>query len=256
MKFNNRNVFISPSAKIGANVKIGDNTVIYDNVTIGDNTIICNDCQIGEPTGDYYKNDDYQNPPTVIGSDCLIRSHSIIYATNVIGNHLITGHHIMVRTGNKIGNNCSIGNGTELHGDAIIGNYVRLHSDVCICEHAVIGNYVWIFPGSILSNGVNPPGNLLLGPQIGDYTVLAVNVVVLPGVKIGEHCLLGASSLITKDVSAYSVMVGNPAKYVNDIREVKSKQTGEKYYPWPNNFERGMPWAGISYNEWLAAQKD
>jgi acetyltransferase-like isoleucine patch superfamily enzyme len=255
MKFNNRNVFISPTAKIGNNVKIGDNTVIYDNVTIGDNTIICNDCHIGEPLGDYYKNPNYENPPTIIGSDCLIRSYSIIYATNIIGDHLITGHHIVVRTGNTIGHHSSIGNFTELHGDAQIGNYVRLHSNVCICELAIIHDYVWIFPGSILSNGVTPPGNELLGPEVGKYSVLAVNAVLLPGVKIGENCLIGASAVVTKDVNDFSVAVGSPAKILADIRNLKSKTTGVHHYPWPNNFDRGMPWQGMDFNEWLSSQQ-
>jgi len=80
MKFNNRNIHISSSAKMGSNVKIGDNTVIYDNVEIGDNTIIANNCVIGEPINDYYHNKDYQNPVTKIGKNSLIRSHAIIYA--------------------------------------------------------------------------------------------------------------------------------------------------------------------------------
>ena len=254
MKFNNINVSISPSAKIGQNVKIGNNTVIYDNVIIGDNTVICNDCHIGEPTGDYYKNLNYKNPTTIIGSDCLIRSHSIIYATNNIGDYLVTGHHIVIRTGNTIGHHCSIGNFTELHGDAQIGNYVRLHSNVCICELALIHDYVWIFPGSILSNGVTPPSNELNGPEVGRYSVLAVNVVLLPGVKVGEICLIGASAVVTKDINDFSVAVGSPAKIITDIRNMKSKTTGLCHYPWANNFDRGMPWEGMDYTEWLLNQ--
>jgi acetyltransferase-like isoleucine patch superfamily enzyme len=254
MKFNNRNIHISPTAKIGSNVKIGDNTVIYDNVEIGDNTVICNDCIIGEPLGDYYKNEGYENPATKIGANGLIRSHAIIYASNEIGDHFISGHHIMLRAGNKIGHHSSVGNFTELHGDANIGNYVRLHSNVCICEYAIVHDYVWIFPGSILSNGVTPPGNILIGPEIGSYSVLAVNAVVLPGVKIGEHCLIGAATVVTKDVADYQVAVGSPAKIKGDVRNLKSKATGEAHYPWPERFDRGMPWQGEDYNEWLNKQ--
>jgi len=254
MKFNNRNVSISPKAKLGLNVKIGDNTVIYDNVVIGDNTIICNDCHIGEPSGSYYNDADYINPPTVIGSDSLVRSHAIIYASNTIGSHFITGHHIMLRSGNTIGHHSSVGNFSELHGDASIGNHVRIHSNVCICEYAVVHDFVWIFPGSILSNGVTPPGNELIGPEVGAYSVLAVNAVLLPGVKIGENCLIGASSVVTKDVSDFSVAVGSPAKIVSDIRDLKSKTTGTNHYPWPNHFDRGMPWQGMDYNLWLSQQ--
>lgn len=254
MKFNQRNVYISPKAKIGVNVKIGDNTSIYDHVEIGDHSIICNDCQIGEPLPAYYSKDDYENPVTKIGANALIRSHATIYAGNTIGDHLITGHHIMVRGGNTIGHHSSIGNFTELHGDATIGNYVRLHSNVCICELSIVHDYVWIFPGTILSNGVTPPGNELLGPEIGAYSVLAVNSVILPGVKIGEHCLVAASSVVTKNVNDFSVVKGNPARFSADIRTIHSSVTGDAYYPWPRHFDRGMPWQGQDYEQWLNNQ--
>lgn len=251
MKFNNRNVWISPKAKIGINVRIGDNTVIYDNVEIGDNSTICNDCVIGEPIGDYYNNLSYVNPPTIIGANCLVRSHSIIYASNSIGDYLITGHHSMIRAGNLIGHHTSIGNFTELHGSATIGNYVRLHSNVCICELAIVNDFVMIFPGTILSNGVTPPGNLMLGPEVGAYSVLAVNTVLLPGVKVGMHCLIGASAVVTKDVPDFSVSIGNPAKIVGDIRNIKSKEKeGVMHYPWMYNYDRGMPWKDIGYDNW------
>ena len=91
MKFNNINVIISPKAKIGKNVRIGDNTTIYDNVEIGDNTIISNNCIIGEPLNDYYFNEEYNNPSTIIGENSLIRSHTIIYAGNVFGENFSCG---------------------------------------------------------------------------------------------------------------------------------------------------------------------
>ena len=106
MKFNNRNVFISPSAKIGHNVKIGDNTVIYDNVILEDNVTICNDCIIGEPLNNYYSDDNYKNPPTVIGKNSMIRSHSIIYANSTFGEGFSTGHRVTIRENAKFGKYC------------------------------------------------------------------------------------------------------------------------------------------------------
>src|SRR5581483_2444818 len=97
MKFNNRNVYISSSARLGVNVKVGDNAAIYDNVEIGDNSIICNDTVIGEPLSAYYTDEKYKNPPTLVGSDCLIRSNSIIYAGCTIGRSFSSGHHVTIR---------------------------------------------------------------------------------------------------------------------------------------------------------------
>ena len=97
MKFNGRNLFISPKAQIGQNVKLGDNCTIYDGVEIGDNTIICNDCVIGEPLNAYYRDPSYVNPPTVIGPDSIVRSHTIIYAACTMGKGFSTGHRVTIR---------------------------------------------------------------------------------------------------------------------------------------------------------------
>ena len=42
---------------------------------------------------------------------------------------------------------------------------------------------------------------------------------------------------------------------VKDVRDVKDRKTGEAHYPWPNRFDRGMPWMGVDYNQWLEENK-
>jgi acetyltransferase-like isoleucine patch superfamily enzyme len=253
MKFNNRNVHISKTAHIGSNVKIGDNTAIYDNVVVGDNTIIANDCIIGEPLGSYYKNaETYENPRTIIGSDSLIRSHCILYAGSSFGHNLITGHRVTIREKATIGNHCLISTLVDIQGNCSIGNYSRIYSNVHIGELTKIGNYVMIFPYTIFTNDPQPPSNQLIGAEIGDYSIITIHCCVLPGVKVGKHCLVGANSVLSRDIEDFSFAIGSPAKRIKDIRTIPSKiHTDEFHYPWPNSFERGMPWEGIAYNVWL-----
>ena len=248
MKFNNRNIHISEKATIGNNVKIGDNTIIYDNVIIEDDTIIGNDCVIGEPIQDYYFNPDYVNQKTIIGKNCLLRSHAIVYCGNTISNNVSTGHRIMLRENNTIGEFSRIGNYTELHGNVEMGHYSNLHSSVCIVENSIIGNFVWISPGTILTNDITPPSTNRESPIINDFTFIAVNCVVLPGVKIGKHCLIGASTLVTMNVDDYKVCYGTPGKIISDIHEFTIK--GMKHYPWPYSFDKGMPWKEVGFEKW------
>jgi acetyltransferase-like isoleucine patch superfamily enzyme len=258
MKFNNRNVFVSSNAKLGNNVKIGDNTSIYDNVVIGDNTIICNDCIIGEPTSAYYKDiSGYTNPPTIIGANSMIRSHAIIYAGSSFGNNLVTGHRITIREGASIGKNCLISTLADIQGNCKIGEFSRIYSNVHIGELTTIGNYVFIFPYSIFTNDPQPPSNMLMGAVVGDYSIITVHCSVLPGVKIGKNCLVGANSVVSKNIDDFSYAIGSPAKKLKDIREIYSKQfPEEKHYPWPYSFDRGMPWQGLSFDEWLKNQTE
>ena len=255
MKFNNRNVHISKTARIGNNVKIGDNTTIYDNVVIKDNIIINNDCIIGEPLNSYYQDtENYQNPQTIFEEGAFIRSHNIIYAGSSFGKNFSTGHRVTIREGSKFGDGCRLGTLCDIQGNVTFGNHCWLHSNVHIGQKSTIGNFVFIYPYVVFTNDPHPPSNICTGPTVEDYTQIAVFSVLLPGVHIGKHCLIGAGSIVGKNIEDYQLVVGNPGKSVKDVRELKSRETGKSHYPWPYNFDRGMPWQGMNYDEWLASE--
>ena len=72
----------------------------------------------------------------------------------------------------------------------------------------------------------------------------------MPGVTIGEDSLVGANTLVSKDVKAETIVIGNPMKEIGDVRKIKSKVTEESVYPWKYTFDRGMPWEKIGFNTW------
>lgn len=251
MKFNQRNISISPSAKIGSNVKIGDNTVIYPNVEIGDNTVIANDCVIGEPLNTYYFNESYEQPKTLIGKNSLVRSHAIIYAGSIFGDYLQTGHRVTIRENTITGHHCSFGTNNDIQGDCVIGNYCRFQSFVNVGQKSIVGSYVFLYPFVVLTNDPMPPSNNLKGVQIDDYSQVTSGAIILPGVKIGKHCLIGSNSTVGIDVPDFSFLSGSPAKLFGDVRKLPLFSDKGRHYPWPLNFERGMPWEGIGYKNWL-----
>jgi len=250
MKFNNRNIFISENAKIGKNVRIGDNTSIYDNVIIEDDCTICNDCIIGEPNGNYYSRQDYENPVTYIKTGAFIRSHAIIYAGSNFGVNFSTGHRVTIRENTNIGDNCRIGTLCDIQGYSTFGNYCWLHSNVHIGMKSCIGNFVFIYPYVVFTNDPTPPSNICNGPSVDDYSQIAVFSVLLPGVKIGKHCLIGAGSVVGKNMGDNQLILGSPAKAHKKVEDIKSRETGQSHYPWPYRFERGMPWEGIGFEQW------
>lgn len=251
MKFTNKNIQVSPHAILGENVKIGDNTVIYDGVEIGDNSTISNDCVIGEPLNSYYFDKSYKNPKTKIGKNSLIRSHSIIYAGTKFGNNFSCGHRVTIREKVVSGENFSVGTLSDIQGYVTFGDYCRLHSNVHIGQQSSIGNFVFIYPYVVFTNDPHPPSNICKGPKVGDFTQIAVHSVLLPMVKIGENCLIGANSTVTSDFEDDLVIVGAPAKSICAIKDIKSKGNRDlAHYPWMYNFERGMPWEGIGYAQW------
>lgn len=250
MMFNNLKVRISPKATIGKNVRIGDDTVIFDNVVIEDNVTIAHNCIIGEPLNDYYSNPDYINPVTVIGANSLIRSHALIYAGNILGKNVTTGHRVNLREYNVIGHDTVIGTCADLQGNITMGNYCRIYSSVAIAPLSKIGNFVYIYACTVLTNDPYPPSDDLKGCNISDYTIIAANSIILSGVNIGKNCLIGAGSVVNQNISDFSLATGNPAKKVLDIRKYIILGKG-RLYPWMYRFSRGMPWEKLGYENWM-----
>ena len=250
MKFNSRNVYISPKSQLGSNVRIGDNAAIYDNVEIGDDSIICNDSVIGEPLAAYYHDPSYENPVTVVGAGSLVRSHSIIYAGCTIGPRFSTGNRVTIRENSSIGGHCSIGTQSDIQGNVKIGRYCRLHSNVHIAQGCSMGDFVFLYPFSVMTNDPFPPSTEIKGGYIGNYSQIGVHAVVLPGIQVGENCLIGANSVVNRKVPDYSLAMGDPVKIIMDIRKYVVMGKGSPY-PWMNRFDRGMPWEGLGYDIWI-----
>jgi acetyltransferase-like isoleucine patch superfamily enzyme len=249
MMFNSLNVRISPKVTIGNNVKFGDNTVIFDNVLIGNNTTIAHNCVIGEPLNDYYSDPNYDNPLTIIGANSIIRSHTIIYAGNKLGDNVTTGHRVTMRENNLIGDFTVIGTLSDIQGDIKIGRYCRLYSNVHIAKFSNIADFVSIYPYVVMTNDPYPPSYDLHGPSIESYTQIGAQSTILAGVKVGENCLVGANSVVTKNFPDYSLIMGNPAKLKMDIRDYVALGRG-RLYPWMTRFSRGMPWEKEGYEVW------
>lgn len=263
-----QNCIIGNNTRFGENVTVGHNCIIEDNVEIRQNSIIdsntivrhgtiikdnCrigSNCIIGENGGAVRNNGHRDNNVLTIGDNALIRSGSIVYAGSTIGNNFQTGHQVTIRENSQIGNNVSIGTLSDIQGNCTIGNYVRLHSNVHIGQLSQIDNFVWIFPYVVLTNDPTPPSESFVGVHIHSFAIVATGSIIMPGLELGQDCLIGAGAVVTKSVDPYAVAVGNPAKQISDVRKIRSKITGELVYPWREHFERYMPWETIGFDAW------
>jgi acetyltransferase-like isoleucine patch superfamily enzyme len=159
--------------------------------------------------------------PLMIGDGANIRSHTVIYYGNQIGKNFQTGHNAMVRELNQIGDDVSIGTGSIVEHHVRIGDRVRLHSNVFIPEYSVLEDDCWIGPHVVFTNARYPRSpNVkaeLTGPYVEQGAKIGANSTILPGVRIGRDALVGAGSVVTKDVPPGAVVAGNPAKVINQI---------------------------------------
>lgn len=124
----------------------------------------------------------------------------------------------VVLKGAKIGRNCNICAQTFIEGDVIVGDNVTIKCGVQLWEGMRVGNNVFIGPNATFTNDKHPCS--LRGEThewvcqpviIEDDVSICANATVLPGVRLGKGCVVGAGAVITKNVPPGVTVVGNPA---------------------------------------------
>jgi acetyltransferase-like isoleucine patch superfamily enzyme len=194
---------------------IAKTVVIFPNVELGKDVIIEDFCIIGSPSKVSKKE------KTIIGDNAIIRSHTVIYAGNKIGNNFQTGNKVNIRELNEIGENVSIGSHSVVEHHVKIKDNVRIHSSVFIPEFTILEKDCWIGPGVFMTNAKYPKSanvkNELKGVRVGENAKIGANVTILPAVIIGSGSLIGAGSVITKDVKRSSIYAGNPARFLRKV---------------------------------------
>lgn len=123
----------------------------------------------------------------------------------------------------KIGKNCNICANVLIENDVVIGDLVTIKSGVQIWDGIVIENNVFIGPNVTFTNDLYPRSKIypdkFKTTTIKKGASIGANSTILPGITIGENAMVGAGSVVTKDVPPHTVWFGNPAKlhgYLND----------------------------------------
>ncbi len=194
--------------------------LLHPNVTLGADAVIGAFVVIGEPPRGRVAGE----LPTIIGPGAIIRSHTVIYAGNVIGARFQTGHGVLIREENRIGDDVSIGSHSIVEHHVTLGNGVRIHSNAFIPEYSVLEEGAWVGPGVVFTNAAYPLSRnakaQLKGPHLRPGAKIGAGAVLLPGVVIGRDALVGAGAVVVHDVPDGAVVVGNPARIIKTIAEI------------------------------------
>ncbi len=98
-----------------------------------------------------------------------------------------------------------------------------------ISVNAIILTHDWSFLRRYRARNITPPGGILFENQafkpvfIGEYSLIGAGAIVLPGSKIGKYCLIGSGAVVKGTVDDYSIIIGNPARKIGDVRDPKYK---------------------------------
>lgn len=118
----------------------------------------------------------------------------------------------------RIGKNCNINCQVFIENDVIIGDNVTIKPGVQIWDGISIEDNVFIGPNATFTNDLRPRSkhypDKFLRTTIKTGASIGANATILPGITIGENAMIGAGAVVTKDIPANSVWVGNPARKI------------------------------------------
>jgi UDP-2-acetamido-3-amino-2,3-dideoxy-glucuronate N-acetyltransferase len=176
----------------------------------------------------------YSHPTAVIDEGCEIGKDTKIWHFS----------HIMPNC--KLGERCNIGQNVVISPEVVLGNNVKVQNNVSIYTGVICEDDVFLGPSCVFTNVINPRSAINRRGEYAKTTVkrgatIGANATIVCGNDIGEYAFIGAGAVVTKNVPAYALLVGNPAKQMgwmsefghklkfNSQNEAICPESGDKY---------------------------
>ena len=128
-------------------------------------------------------------------------------------------HWVHVCGGASIGTDCVLGQNVYVGPNVTIGNNVKIQNNVSVYEGVTVEDDVFLGPSAVFTNVVNPRSSIVRRQEFRPTLVrrgatIGANATILCGHELGEFCFVGAGTVVTKDIPAYALVVGNPARQI------------------------------------------
>jgi UDP-2-acetamido-3-amino-2,3-dideoxy-glucuronate N-acetyltransferase len=172
----------------------------------------------------------------------LIHISSYVDEGAIVGKGTKIWHFCHILPGTVIGENCSIGQNVMIGPRVKIGNGCKIQNNVSLYDGVELADDVFCGPSCVFTNVNNPRANVSRKDEfrttpIGRGASIGANATIVCGHKLGEYCFIGAGSVVTKDVPAFALMVGNPARRMGWVSrqgerlsaDLVCQRSGERY---------------------------
>jgi UDP-2-acetamido-3-amino-2,3-dideoxy-glucuronate N-acetyltransferase len=128
-------------------------------------------------------------------------------------------HFSHVLGGTRVGENCSIGQNVMIGPDVIVGNGCKLQNNVAVYKGVTLDDDVFCGPSMVFTNVLTPRAHIerkdeFAPTHIGKGATLGANCTIICGHDVGAFAMVGAGAVVTKNVPAYALVVGNPARQI------------------------------------------
>lgn len=133
-------------------------------------------------------------------------------------------HFSHIMAGCTIGKGCNIGQNVVVSPNVVLGNNVKVQNNVSIYEGVVCEDDVFLGPSMVFTNVVNPRSAIVRKHAYRKTLVkkgasIGANATIVCGYDIGEYAFIGAGAVVTKNVPAYALVVGNPSRQIGWVSE-------------------------------------
>ncbi|MFT5721797.1 MAG: UDP-2-acetamido-3-amino-2,3-dideoxy-glucuronate N-acetyltransferase [Motiliproteus sp.] len=154
----------------------------------------------------------------------FIHPTAIVDEGATIGPDSRVWHWVHVCAGARIGSGCSLGQNVFVGNQVVIGNNVKIQNNVSVYDNVYLEDDVFCGPSMVFTNVYNPRSAVerkteYLDTRVKRGATLGANCTLVCGVTVGEYAFVGAGTLINRDVPAYALMVGVPAKQLGWMSE-------------------------------------
>lgn len=140
----------------------------------------------------------------------------------IIGEGTRIWHFSHIMPGALIGENCVVGQNAYIDANVRIGNGVKIQNNVSVYKGVTIEDDVFLGPSMVFTNVLNPRAFIERKQEMKPTLVkrgasIGANATIVCGVTIGEYAMIGAGAVVTKDVPAYALMTGVPARQTGRV---------------------------------------
>jgi acetyltransferase-like isoleucine patch superfamily enzyme len=204
--------------------EVAETAVVYPGTVIGDGCKILDYAVVGkQPTLSPRSTAKREElPPLQLGAGTIVSTAAVVFAGTTVGERVIVGDQACVRERCAIGDDVVIGRGSLVENDTSVGALTKIQAHAYITAYSLLEDNVFIAPCVVTTNDnfmgrTEKRHELVKGPTIRRGARIGGGVVLLPGIEVGEEAFVGAGAVVTRDVPARALVVGNPARQIREV---------------------------------------
>lgn len=157
-----------------------------------------------------------------MNSDYYVHPTAIVDDGATVGEGSRIWHFVHVNTGAVIGKKCSLGQNVFVAKGVVLGDGVKVQNNVSIYEGVTVEDDAFLGPSCVFTNVINPRSfierkNEYRPTRVGRGASIGANATIVCGHDVGEYAFVGAGAVVTRDVPAYGLVVGNPSRLLGHV---------------------------------------